>query len=162
MKKQIETRAIQVTQGNNLPVFSFFLNGEQIRQIADISRINKGSDGELIGYQREEVRRHVDEIADYLSSEESIMPHAIILALSSEVKFKQSRGPQVGTGTEKAGVLTIPVHEEEGKRAAWIVDGQQRTLALTKANSRGFKHPVPVTAFLTDDFEIHRSQFSII
>ncbi|MEO2177235.1 MAG: DGQHR domain-containing protein DpdB [bacterium] len=162
MKKHIETRAIQVIQGRNLPVFSFFLSGNEILTIADISRINKGSDGELLGYQREEVRKHVDEIAGYLGSEDAIMPHAIILALSSEVKFKQSRGPQIGNGSEKAGVLTIPVREEEGKRAAWIVDGQQRTLALTKANSKGFRYPVPVTAFVTDDFEIHRSQFLLV
>lgn len=159
MSKTLSVRALRVTQGENIPLYSFFLLGTEILDVAEISRIKKDSDGDLLGYQRGEVRRHVAEIADYLDSGDVIFPNAILLAMSSEVTFKQSRGPKIGQGDCQAGVLEIPIPKGESK-PAWIVDGQQRTLALSKAKRSKFL--VPVTAFVTDDFEIHRSQFLLV
>ena len=51
----------------------------------------------------------MNEIAQYIDTDNVIFPNAIILAMSSEVSFKQSRGPQVGDGSSIAGVLDIPV-----------------------------------------------------
>lgn len=58
-----------------------------------------------------------------------------------------------------AGVLEIPIRST-GSRAAWIVDGQQRTLALDKSNKKDLL--VPVTAFISNDFEVHRTQFLLV
>jgi DGQHR domain-containing protein len=45
-------------------------------------------------------------------------------------------------------------------KVAWVVDGQQRTLALSKAKNKSLL--VPVTAFVSDDFEVHRTQFLLV
>lgn len=159
MAENLFVRALRVTQGKKVPLYSFYLRGNDILKVAQISRIKKDSDGDLLGYQRGEVGRHVAEITDYLDSGEVIFPNAILLAMSSEVSFKQSRGPKIGEGDCQAGVLEIPILKGDTK-AAWIVDGQQRTLALSKAKQSDFL--VPVTAFVTDDFEVHRSQFLLV
>jgi DGQHR domain-containing protein len=155
----IEVRALKINQIPDIPVFSFFLTGEEILGIAEISRVKKDGGGELLGYQRGEVRQHVAEITDYLNSGEVLFPNAILLALSSDVRFKQSRGPKVGNEGCQAGTLAIPT-PIGGKRAAWIVDGQQRTLALSRSSKQRLL--VPVTAFVTDDFQVQRTQFLLV
>ncbi len=159
MPKILSVRALRVIQADDVPLYSFYLRGDEILKVAQISQIKRGAEGELLGYQRGEVKKHVDEIADYLDSGEVIFPNSILLAMSSDVNFKQSRGPKVGHGDCQAGVLEIPLTSGDTK-AAWIVDGQQRTLALSKAKRSKF--PVPITAFVTDDFEVHRSQFLLV
>ena len=121
--------------------------------------IERNKKGSLLGYQRGEVSRHIGEIVDYLDSGDVIFPNAILLAMSTEVKFKQSRGPKVGTHNTQAGVLSIPIGKD-GSKVAWIVDGQQRTIALSKAKRKNLL--VPVTAFVSDDFEVHRGQFLLV
>ena len=159
MKKSIKVRALLAKQAPDIPLYSFYIKGSDILRIADVSRIKRGEGGELLGYQRKEVRSHVDEIANYLNNDASVLTHAIILALSTEATFKQSRGPKVGNQDVISGVLEIPIGEE-GKKCAWIVDGQQRTLAITK--SKACDKNVPVTAFASDDFENHRTQFLLV
>ena len=58
-----------------------------------------------------------------------------------------------------AGTLTLPVRPE-GQRVAWIVDGQQRSLAL--AQTTNSQLPVPVVAFVSDHLETHREQFILV
>jgi len=101
VNKKILTRTLRTTQDNDIPLYSFFLRGCDILNIADISRISKDENGLIQGYQRGEVFRHINEIADYLDSESVIFPNAIILAMSSEVDFKQSRGPKIGDGKQR-------------------------------------------------------------
>lgn len=159
MNDKLKVRALVVAQDDKTPLYSFFLKGKDILKIADISRISKSKSGDLIGYQRGEVLQHINEIVDYLDSESVLFPNAIILAMSSEVSFKQSRGPNIGDGTSRAGLLEIPI-KKEGPRAAWIVDGQQRTMALTRCRRKDLV--IPITAFISDDFQIHRSQFLLV
>lgn len=158
MPNKISVRALKTKQ-QNVPVYSFYVNSKDILKIADISRIRKDNADKLLGYQRGEVQNHIDEIVDYLENEKVLFPNAIILAMSSEVQFKQSRGPKIGDGKSFAGVLDIPI-KKNGQRVAWIVDGQQRTMALQKCKVKNLM--VPVTAFISDDFEIHRTQFLLV
>jgi len=155
----LEVRSIRVKQTRNTPVYSFFLRAKDILRVADISRIRRDDVGSLLGYQRSQVQRHVDEIVEYLDSQDVLFPNAIILAMSSAVRFRKSRGPSIGDADCEAGNLTIPL-EVSGQRPAWIVDGQQRTLALMKSRRQNLR--VPVTAFISDDFETHRNQFLLI
>lgn len=159
MTNEIAVRALKVVQAGKIPLYSFYLMGGEILEVADISRIKRDDAGGLLGYQRGEVGRHISEIADYLDSGDVIFPNAILLAMSSEIRFKQSRGPKIGKHKTEAGVLSIPIRRE-GAKVAWIVDGQQRTMALNKAKRRNFL--VPVTAFVSDDFEVHRGQFLLV
>ena len=132
--KQIERRALRIEQDPAHPLYLFTLTADELLKIADISRISRDEGGKLIGYQRAGVRRHVQDIVEYLNQEPVLFPNSIILALSSRVKFKQSRGPATGDGLAKAGTLVIPLPVNGGQKPAWIVDGQQRALALSMCN----------------------------
>ncbi len=156
--ENISVRALRTRQGPGIDVFAFFLPGDQVTQIADISRLRRG-EGQLDGFQRKEIRAHVSEIADFLSQGPVLFPNAIILALSQQARFKLSRGPAAEDEPVRSGELLIPVRPE-GQRAAWIVDGQQRSLALARAKQPG--QLVPVIAFVSGDLETQRAQFILV
>jgi DGQHR domain-containing protein len=153
----LRRRAIHIEQDDGHGLYLFALAGDEILQVADVSRITRGDAGELIGYQREEVRSHIDEIVNYLDSERILFPNAVILALSSDVRFIRSRGPNVSDGLASAGTLEIPIATADKPKPAWIVDGQQRAVALARSRRRGF--PVPVAGFVADSVDIQRDQF---
>jgi DGQHR domain-containing protein len=142
-------------------VYSFFLPGGDVTRIAGISRIERDKDDNLRGFQRKEIQTHVRSIVQYLNQGKVLFPNAITLAFSSDVKFKQSRGPtpEALTDNAQAGLLRIPVRET-GPRVGWIVDGQQRSLAL--ANCKNEKLAVPVVAFVSDDLQVQREQFILM
>lgn len=160
MSTHIRVRALQTTQGG-VSIYLLFMPGKELHKVADIARAERSPKGQLEGFQRKEIRDHVNEIASYLDKGNVLFPNAIILALSPEVRFKQSRGPALeGTFNHaRAGQLEIPIHPE-GERVAWIVDGQQRSLALKK--SRNGSLPVPVVAFETKSIETQREQFILV
>lgn len=153
----LRRRALLVHQNGSHPLFLFALTADDLGRIADISRIGRDDSGALIGYQRGEVRKHVDGIIEYLDGEQPLLPNAVILALSSSVRFVRSRGPNVDDGIAAAGTLELPVPGPGEPRPAWIVDGQQRSLALRKIKNRDF--PVPVAAFVADTVDVQRDQF---
>lgn len=157
-RRIIRAVALQVKQNGSRPLYLFSLTPQQLHDVADISRVGRDDAGTLIGYQRPAVRRHIRGIVEYLMSEEVIFPNSIILALTSGVRFQRSRnGPKVnGGGLTVAGTLEIPISPNDAK-PAWIVDGQQRALALREAEIDDF--PVPVSAFITDEVEVQREQF---
>jgi len=161
MKTEIVVRALHTKQGEDLDVFAFFIKGADIVKVADISRVERTEADSLKGFQRPEIRSHVKSIADYLNQGLVLFPNAIILAMSPDVRFSASRGtrPTGDEGISQAGTLTIPVYEE-GKRVAWIVDGQQRSLALAQSDNKEL--PVPVVAFVSDSLEIQREQFILV
>lgn len=160
-KRPVVVRALRTTQGDNLNVYSFFIKGADIVRIADISRVERDDEDTLKGFQRPEIKSHVKGIVDYLNQGPVLFPNAITLAMSPEVKFTASRGPrQAGDdGMAVSGTLQIPIFDE-GNRVAWIVDGQQRSLALAQANNKSI--PVPVVAFVSDSLEVQREQFILV
>jgi DGQHR domain-containing protein len=156
-KTKLRRRALLLQQTPEHPLYLLSLTGEELLQIADISRVSRDDTGTLIGYQRPEVKRHVQEITEYLDGEDVLFPNSIILALSSRVHFTRSRGPQVDDGVVAAGVLEIPLPRNGESRPAWIVDGQQRALALARSHRRNLA--IPVNAFIADDVASQRDQF---
>jgi len=153
----LKRRALRIEQDPNHPLFMFSLTGEDLLAVADMSRISRDDAGKVIGYQRSEVRKHVQDIIDYLNSSSVVFPNSIILALSSRAKFVKSRGPEVDDGCSASGTIEIPLPNDGDPKPAWIVDGQQRTLALCKSDRRKF--PVPVNAFIADEVSLQRDQF---
>lgn len=152
----IERRGLRLEQPGGHEVLVFSLAPGEVLQVADIARIGRGDQGELIGYQRPEVRGHVRTILEYLQGDAVVFPNAIILALpSGAVRFRGSRGPKTSDGFATAGSVEITIGE--GRRPGWIVDGQQRALALSESGRVDL--PVPVVAFVTDDLELQRDQF---
>ena len=160
-RRQIVLRALQTKQGNGINVYAFFVRGADIVHIAEISRIARDDSDALKGFQRPEIKSHVKGILDYLNQGHVLFPNAIILALSPEVHFAASRGtrPSGDEGIAQSGTLTIPIYPN-GHRVAWIVDGQQRSLALSQANDRNIA--VPVVGFVSDELETHREQFILV
>lgn len=160
-EERLVTRALRTRQGRGVDVYAFFLRGADVTRVADISRISRDEADALKGFQRREIRTHVQAIAEFLGSGPVLFPNAIILALAPEVEFKLARGP-APTGvleTVQSGTLTIPVRQE-GERAAWIVDGQQRSLALARAEAADLT--VPVVAFVSEEVEVQREQFILV
>lgn len=153
----IRRRALRLIQTPGHPIYLFSLTGAELLEIGEISRVSRDEAGQLIGYQRPEVKRHIQNIVDYLNGENILFPNSIILALSSRVRFRQSRGPSVGDGLSSAGILEIPISNGRQKKPAWIVDGQQRAVALSKCNNPNLI--IPINAFVADEVELQRDQF---
>lgn len=156
-KKSIKRRALRIMQNDAHPLYLFTLTGSELLQIADISKVSRDEGGKLIGYQRSEVRRHVQNIIDYLNQDQILFPNSIILAISSQVRFCQSRGPATDDGLAQAGTLEIQLPTNEGSKPAWIVDGQQRAIALSKCLKPELA--IPVNAFVADNLDLQRDQF---
>jgi DGQHR domain-containing protein len=159
MTQAIHVHALSTRQGG-LDVYAFFVRGDRILEIADISRIGRDESAEIAGFQRPEIKAHVRKIAEYLEQNDVLFPNAVILALAPGVHFAGKRGTKnrlADVGSE-AGVLSIPVRP--GRKAGWIVDGQQRALALAQAGASDLT--VPVVAFVSGDISVHREQFILV
>ena len=152
----IERRALRLIQPGGNEVYLFVLAPQEILAVADIARVEREDQGKLIGYQRAEVRSHVRTIRSYLGGDDVVFPNSIILAIAEDaLRFRGSRGPATNDGLASAGTVEITVRD--GRRPAWIVDGQQRALALSGLDRTDLA--VPVAAFVTDDVERQRDQF---
>lgn len=152
-------RALRSYQAG-VPLYTFFLPGAKVLELADICRMSRSKDG-LDGFQREAIQRHIQGMVQYLDSGQVLFPNAILLALSPRASFTRSRGPAPEGLIEagEAGVLKLP-RPSDGSKCAWIVDGQQRSTALARAEDGSL--PVPVVAFVSDDLQTHREQFILV
>jgi len=161
-RNAIRRRALRFFQDKQRPVYMFPLRADELLKVADISRVTRDDSGDLIGYQRPEVRKHVQNILEYLNQKDGqvLFPNSIILSLSSTAVFQQVRGPKVDDGLGEAGTLLIPLPKAGQPKPAWIVDGQQRAMALSRCQRQDF--PIPVCAFVADDVDTQREQFLLI
>lgn len=154
-------RALRTQQADNVAVYAFFVPGADLLKFAEISRVHRDDEGGLQGFQRKEIRNHIQSIVEFLDQGPVLFPNAIILAISPKAHFTCSRGgrPEGDVRASVSGTLRIPI-PADGTKAAWIVDGQQRSLALSQAQNRSF--PVPVVAFVSEDLSVHREQFILV
>ncbi|MGV9795282.1 DGQHR domain-containing protein DpdB [Gordonia sp. NPDC003422] len=158
MTSVLERRALRLNQNSEMPLYLFALAAEEIDLVADVARISRDDAGRLIGYQRPERKSHVRQILQYLDSTDVLFPNGLILALPETVKFKSSRGPGASDGLSISGVLEIPLPDDSDQpRPAWIVDGQQRSLALARSKNR--RLPVPIAGFVAPTLALQREQF---
>ncbi len=157
----LTVRALRTRQAQGIDVYAFFLPGADLLRIAEISRVHRDTVGTLQGFQRKPIRNHVRAIVEFLDQGPVLFPNAIILAISPRVHFARSRGgkPEGEIKASEAGTLRIPIRRD-GSKVAWVVDGQQRSIALAQASDKSF--PVPVVAFVSEDLAIHREQFILV
>lgn len=155
--KMLHLRALKAQQGADVDVFSFFMRGADVLRIADISRVHRDDADELKGFQRKEIQNHVRSIVEYLDRGEVLFPNSIILALQTGIEFKQSRGPSPEGAV--SGTLSIPLNGSD-RKAAWIVDGQQRAFALSRSNNQDIM--VPVVGFVAPSIDVQREQFILV
>ena len=135
--------ALRTNQKSGIDTYSFFLPGSKLIKIANISRITKDVDENLKGFQRKEIKNHVNGIVEYLDEGDVLFPNAIILALDPDTHFKKAKGkkPEGDESFSEVGTLLIPYGTHENKKA-WIVDGQQRTIALSRTTNSDITVPV--------------------
>lgn len=156
----LELPAIAIRQGGKRELYAFAVDGKRLHDFAQVSRLSRDAAEKIAGYQRPEVISHIAEIRNYLESEEPMLPNAIVVAFNSRVQFKPLKGARSGPGPYH-GHLIIPTDEEDnGGKAGWIVDGQQRAAAIRDARLDGFS--VFVTGFITDSVAEQREQFILV
>jgi len=149
--------AIKFYQNGN-QLFSFVINGKKIPLFASISRIKRGDEQALVGYQRPQVISHISEIRRYLESGHSMIPNAIVIAFDDRVSFM----PNSTSNTESEsclGHLKVPVDAdtENRSKSGWIVDGQQRMTAIQEADIASF--PMCIVGFIANDERTQREHF---
>lgn len=156
----VRRRALRIIQDPQHPLYMFSLRADELLALADVSRLSRDDAGELIGYQRPEVKQHIKNIIEYLNSNqgEVLFPNSVILALGSDAVFHAVRGPKIDDeGLAEAGTIEFRLPAPGEPRPAWLVDGQQRAMALSRCQRRDF--PVPISAFIADDVDTQREQF---
>lgn len=146
---------LQAKQNEGKYIYSFVANGKDIPKFASVSRITRNEDGLLEGYQRPEIEEHVDDIARYLSHRNAILPNSIVIAFDKPLLFEPSDSTDANS---TIGTITLPIGNQS--RSGWIVDGQQRTVAIRKLARSNF--PVSIIAFASKSIEDERTQFFLI
>lgn len=149
----IARHALRLPQSETIPVYAFTLKASELQDLTAVSRLRQTAEGDVIGYQRPERRRHIANIAAYLNRIDAIMPNALTVALDPQVTF-QSSGDD---GVTSAGTIFIPRPQPGGPTPLWIVDGQQRTAAYTTAGRPDY--PVLIIGFAALDIPLQCDQF---
>lgn len=159
MTTDLRVPALRIRQGSK-HVYLFGVDGKLLPTFAAISRIHR-DELELMGYQRPEVTAHVRAIRRYLESEGSFLPNAIVLAFDDRVSFEASADPGPADYSVP-GTLVIPLDPDgsDHGKAAWVVDGQQRTAAIRDADVESY--PVGVVGFVATGAREQRSQFILV
>ena len=121
----LEFPALALAQNEKKTIYAFAIDGKRLPDIASIARAGRDSEGQFVGYQRPEVKKHIGEIRRYLESDFPMMPNAIVLALDTSVTFTATQVPT--EGPTKTGVLRI--RRREGSNdlgAASVIDREVR------------------------------------
>ncbi|HBO2098453.1 DGQHR domain-containing protein DpdB [Pseudomonas aeruginosa] len=141
--------AIRAQQSSSHQVLSFAATAEQVMAIASIDRVKRDESGQLRGFQRPLVSKHIREIRDYLERPDSVMPNAIVLAFTSGIRVTDGVGSYVEVEVD---VSSGPV--------GFVVDGQQRLSAMAGLPGRDFQ--LLVSALICDSPEELRRQFILV
>jgi DGQHR domain-containing protein len=154
--------ALEIRQGPKRLLYSFAVDGKVLHQFAAVSRIHRSASAQIRGYQRPEVRAHINEIRQYIESEVPILPNALVIAFDHRVQFVPADVQSIGSSYTRVGTLMIPLDPSlpQEDLPGWIVDGQQRAAAIRDAAVTKF--PVCVTAFITADADEQREQFILV
>lgn len=142
--------ALKILQGEKT-IYTFKANGKHIFDFASISRIKRNEEGILEGYQRIAITKHVEEISNYLESDNAILTNSIVVCFNDQVTFEPLEN------NASFGYLNIPYSDEKN---GLIVDGQQRVTALSKIEKEHFE--VVVNAFITNDALEQYEQFLLV
>ena len=141
--------ALKAKQSPGHQVLSFAAYPSEILQFAEIDRVNRGKDGSLTGFQRNQIAPHIKEIRDYLSKDHAILPNPIVVAFVSGVEIKE-----IGEN-----IVSLSINADNEK-PGFVVDGQQRLTALSGLIDKDFQ--VFVSVLICKDYDELRQQFVLI
>jgi len=153
--KTLKVPCIKATQNKGKHIYSFVINGKEIGKFATVSRVGRDDAGNLLGYQRAEVTDHINEIKNYLSKSNSILPNSIVVAFNDQLVFEET---EKMTNDSWVGMLHLPI--KENNKSGLIVDGQQRVAAIR--NLERSAYPISVIAFESASLEEERAQFVLV
>ena len=161
-KNVLRLSAIEITQGRNRKLYSFAVDGKRLHDFCTVSHVSRFEGENLHGYQRPEVVSHINQIKDYLESENPILPNAIVVAFDESVRFIPGPRTTNDSPYSRSGTLEIPLGFDliDAEKPGWIVDGQQRSAALRDAKISQF--PVCVVGFIANGLEEQRQQFILV
>ena len=146
---KISFSAIRADQSADHVVMCFTATAFEINSFATIERIARDGNGHLSGFQRPQIATHIQEIKDYLSRKDAVLPNPIVIAFTDNVEIQEVSD----------NIVNITINIENGPPGL-VVDGQQRLSALSLIPEKNFK--VFVSALLCrDDGELRR-QFVLI
>lgn len=142
--------AVGAKQARTTRVFTFAAKVQDILDCCEISRAGRNNKGKLFGFQRPQIAAHIQEIRDYVSKADAVLPNAIVVGFFlGDVKVKP-----IGDGVYRLSVSTA------GGKRGFIVDGQQRLTALAQSERKDFE--IFVSCVLCEDEEELRRQFILI
>ena len=149
MNSILKFNAVIARQSDTHKVVSFPAEALDVFKIARIDRAGRDEQGDLFGFQRPQVSRHILEIRDYLKGPKAVLPNSVVLAFVDKMKIKE-----LGDG-----FCEVSIDITDGAPGL-IVDGQQRLTALEPLKERDFQ--VFVSAILCSDDDELRKQFILI
>jgi DGQHR domain-containing protein len=156
---ELKVNALRVTQNRDIPLFVFGIDGSELHKFAAINIADRSGSGELHGYQRDQVKNHIKQIATYLNTDGALLPNALVVAFDGSATFTPLDG-EIGSEWGTLGRLTIPIPKSGEPKPAFVVDGQQRMSAL--AHLDGKKFPVVVVGFSSSSERVQREQFILV
>lgn len=160
--REIRVPALEITQGKDRKLYTFAVDGKLLHSFATISRVKRDEDFEIEGYQRPEVRSHIQEIQNYIESNNPLIPNALVVAFDQRVRFEPSSRSVSKQAPSRPGELVIPIDDSlaDDEKPGWIVDGQQRAAAVREAKVDSF--PLCINAFIAHNDREQREQFILV
>ena len=149
MASNLTFKGLLARQSNRHTVVTFAASASEILEIAEIDRIGRTDEGDLFGFQRPQIARHIHEIRDYLARDDAVLPNSVVLAFTQGVAIREINGS----------FIEIEVDRSQGAPGL-VVDGQQRLSALAPLENKDFE--IFVSAILCEDEEELRRQFILI
>ena len=141
--------ALQARQGSSHSVFCFTASAQEVLGIARIDRAGRDRQGDLFGFQRPQIAQHINQIRDYLSRDDAVLPNSVVIALTSGVVISR----------RDDGVCELHFDLSAGP-VATVVDGQQRLSALAPLVDRRFE--VFVSCLVCEDVNELQRQFILV
>ena len=161
MGRSLILNALRVRQNTVIPLYVFGIDGRIVPQLASVDFAHRTADGTLMGYQRVRVKRHIQEIHEYLTRDDAILPNAIVLAFDARATFAPLPGA-MPSDWATFGTFTVPIPASAAeRRPAFIVDGQQRIAALGMLDPKRV-FPIVVVGFLAPTEDRQREQFLLV
>ena len=149
MGERLIYTAVKAKQSAQHKVVTFAAKASDVLRFAVIDRVGRSKEGRLSGFQRPQIANHINEIRDYLSQEDAVLPNPIVVAFVDGVDVRDIDDK----------VAEIAIDLTDGPPGS-IVDGQQRITAIAGLPEKDFE--IFVSALICKNQEELRRQFVLI
>ncbi len=121
----------------------------EVLSFASIARAGRDVDGALQGFQRPQIASHIEEIREYLRTDNAVLPNCIVVGFVKGIEIH----------ARSDGCVDVSI-EVDGEPAGIVIDGQQRLIALAGLPEKDFQLFVSLLV-CADDEELRR-QFVLL